>query len=47
MAWSFLLFGWFMAVYFSNEYFGKNVRAMLGYTAGESSALLSCASWLV
>ena len=42
-----MLFGWFMAVYFSNEYFGKAVRPMLGYTAGESSALLSAASWLV
>lgn len=42
-----LLFGWFMAVYFSNEYFGKAVRPMLGYTAGESPALLSAASWLV
>lgn len=46
MAWAFLLFGWFMAVYYSNAYFGKNVRAMFGYTAGESSALLCFASWM-
>lgn len=47
LAWTLAVFGWFMAVYFSNEYFGKAVRPMLGYTAGESSALLSAASWLV
>ena len=47
MAWVILAFGWFMAVYFSNGYFGKNLRPMLGYTPGESSPLLSAASWLV
>ncbi len=47
MAWVLLLFSWFMAVYLSNSYFGKNVRPLFGYTPGESSALLSAASWLV
>lgn len=47
MAWVVLLFSWFMAVYYSNGYFGKNVRPMFGYTAGESSALLSFASWML
>lgn len=47
MAWVLVVFSCFMAVYFSNAYFGKNVRPLLGYTAGESSPLLSAASWLV
>lgn len=47
LSWVLLLFGWFMAVYFSNAYFGKAVRPMFGYTAGESTPLLSAASWLV
>ena len=41
------VFGWFMAVYFSNEYFGKGVRPLFGYTPGESSPLLSVVCWLV
>ena len=41
-----LLLGWFLAVYHSNSYNGKAVRALFGYTAGESSALLSVLSWL-
>ena len=44
-AWVLLLFGWFMAVYYSNEYFGKNVRPLFGYTA-ESALLPSGAGWL-
>ena len=47
VAWVILLFSCFMAVCYSNEYFGKNVRPMLGYTPGESSALLSAAGWLL
>ena len=47
LAWAVLVFSCFMAVYYSNGYFGKNVRPMLGYTPGESSALLSAASWLL
>ena len=35
-----------MAVYYSNSYNGKTVRALFGYTAGESSAALSVLSWL-
>ena len=41
-----LILGWFMAVYYSNSYNGKAVRALLGYTAGESSPALSALSWL-
>ena len=41
-----LLLGWFLAVYYSNSYNGKTVRALFGYTAGESSAALSVLSWL-
>ena len=41
-----LILGWFMAVYYSNSYNGKVVRALFGYTAGESSAALSVLSWL-
>ena len=40
-----LVFGWFMAVYYSNEYFGKNVRPLFGYTT-ESAVLSSGAGWL-
>lgn len=47
LAWMLAVFGWFMAVYFSNEYFGKAVRPLFGYSAGESSALLSAAGWMV
>ncbi len=47
LAWTLAVFGWFMAVYFSNAYFGKAVRPVLGYTPGESSALLSAAGWLI
>ena len=41
-----LILGWFMAVYYSNSYNGKVVRALFGYTAGESPAVLSVFSWL-
>jgi membrane-associated phospholipid phosphatase len=41
-----LILGWFMAVYYSNSYNGKVVRAAFGYTPGESSAALSVLSWL-
>ena len=40
------LIGYFMAVYYSNSYNGKAVRALFGYTAGESPAILSVLSWL-
>ena len=40
-----LVLGWFMAVYYSNEYFGKNVRPLFGYTA-ETALLPSAAGWL-
>ena len=46
LAWTLLILGWFMAVYYSNSYNGKAVRALFGYTAGESSAVLSVLSWL-
>ena len=46
LAWTLLILGCFMAVYYSNSYNGKAVRALFGYTAGESSALLCILSWL-
>ena len=46
LAWTLLLVGWFLAVYYSNSYNGKNVRALFGYVAGESDPLLSVLSWL-
>ena len=46
LAWALLIVGCFMAVYYSNSYNGSKVRQLFGYTAGESSPLLSAASWL-
>ena len=46
LAWTLLILGFFMAVYYSNSYNGKAVRALFGYVAGESSPLLSVLSWL-
>ncbi len=46
LAWALLILGCFMAVYYSNSYNGKAVRALLGYTAGESSPILCVFSWL-
>ena len=46
LAWVLLVIGLFMAVYYSNNYNGKAVRALLGYSAGESSAFISVLSWL-
>ena len=37
----------FMAVYYSNSYNGEKVRDILGYTAGESSPLLSVLAWFL
>ena len=36
-----------MAVYYSNNYMSKNIRASLGYVAGQSSPLLSMLAWLI
>lgn len=44
-AWLILIFSWFVAVRLSNGYFGKHVRPLFGYVPGESSVLLSFASW--
>ncbi len=41
-----LILGFFMAVYYSNSYNGKAVRALIGYQAGESAPALSIVSWL-
>ncbi len=41
-----LFLGFFMAVYYSNSYNGKAVRALIGYKAGESAPALSAVSWL-
>jgi len=46
LAWTLLILGFFLAVYYSNSYNGKSVRALFGYTAGESSPILSVLSWL-
>lgn len=46
LAWTLLILGWFMAVYYSNSYNGKAIRALFGYTAGESPAVLSVVCWL-
>ena len=35
LAWTLLVLGWFLAVYYSNSYNGKAVRALFGYTAGK------------
>ncbi len=40
-----MVISYFMAVYYSNNYNGSKVRALFGYTAGESSPLLSVVSW--
>ena len=45
LAWLLLMVGYYMAVYYSNSYNGKNVRALFENTAGESSPLLSVFSW--
>ncbi|MBR5337281.1 MAG: phosphatase PAP2 family protein [Lachnospiraceae bacterium] len=46
IAWILLILGCFMAVYYSNSYNGKAVRALLGYNAGESPQFLSVLAWL-
>ena len=46
LAWVLVILCWFMAVYYSNSYNGKNVRALFNYSAGESSPFLSILSWL-
>lgn len=46
LAYTLLILSFFMAVYYSNNYNGKSVRALFGYTAGESSPILSVLSWL-
>ena len=45
LAWVLLILGYYMAVYYSNSYFGYNIRELFGYTAGESSPLLSVFCW--
>ena len=46
LAYTLLFLSLFMAVYYSNSYNGKSVRALFGYTAGESSPVLSVLSWM-
>ena len=46
LAWTLLLVSWFLAVYYSNSYNGKSVRALFGCVASESDPLLSVLSWL-
>ena len=40
-----MVIAYFMAVYYSNNYNGSKVRGLFGYTAGDSSPLLSAACW--
>lgn len=47
IGWMLLIFGWFMAVYYSNRYFGGKVRTMLGYDPGETSVLPVVLVWLL
>jgi len=37
---------YFLAVYYSNSYNGSKVRALFGYTAGETSGWIAVLSWL-
>ena len=46
LAWVLLLLACFMAVYYSNSYNGKAVRALIGYEAGVSPPALSAVSLL-
>ena len=46
LAYTLLFLSWFMAVYYSNSYNGKVVRQLFGYVAGQSSPMLSVASWM-
>ncbi|SCY19779.1 PAP2 superfamily protein [Lachnospiraceae bacterium XPB1003] len=41
-----MVIAYFMAVYYSNNYNGSKVRELFGYTAGDSSPLLSAACWV-
>ena len=45
--WVLMIVGWFLAVYYTNNYSGSKVRDLFGYTAGESSPWLSVLSWLM
>ena len=38
---------YFMAVYYSNNYMSKNIRAALGCVAGQSSPFLSLLAWFI
>lgn len=46
LAYTLLVLSLFMAVYYSNSYNGKSVRQLFGYSAGQSSPILSVASWM-
>ena len=46
LAWVILAIAFFMAVYYSNNYNGKSVRALFGYSAGKSCPALSVLCWL-
>ena len=46
LAWTLQILCFFMAVYYSNSYNGKAVRALIGYEAGESAPALSVVSWM-
>ncbi len=46
LAWVLMVISYFMAVYYSNSYNGSKVRDLFGYSAGESSPMLSVVSWV-
>lgn len=46
LAYTLLLLSLFMAVYYSNSYNGKSVRQLFGYSAGQSSPILSVVGWM-
>ena len=46
LAYTLLFLSFFMAVYYSDSYNGKSVRALFGYAAGDSSPMLAAVSWL-
>ena len=42
-----LITGWFLAVYYTNNYSGGKLRDLFHYTTGESSPWLSVLCWLI
>ena len=47
LAWGLLILSYFLGVYYCNSYFGKSLREVLGYVAGESSFCLSLLCYVI